>query len=91
MNLYEYHTQPETLKWFEDRRRRVPYLAYLYARDIIKGRWPDGEDAIKTDPWAAYFYARDIIKGPWPDGEESIKANPIRYIFNLIKKLKLRK
>ena len=29
------------------------YYAYYYAQDVIKGRWPEGEDAIKQD--AAYW------------------------------------
>lgn len=39
--------------------------AYLYARDILKGRYPQGEKIIAIDPYHSFWYARDVIKGPW--------------------------
>jgi hypothetical protein len=55
----------------------IPMAAYLYARYVIKGRWPEGEPAIATHPQAAYQYARDIIRGRWPEGEAAIDKDPI--------------
>jgi len=52
-----------------------PKYAYYYARDIIKGRWPEGEDAIKQDVYYAYHYAEGVIKGRWPEGEDAIKQD----------------
>ena len=46
--------------------------AYLYARDVIKGRFLEGEAIIATDPEYAYYYACDGIKGRWLDGELQI-------------------
>jgi hypothetical protein len=37
--------------------------AYYYARNVIKGRWLEGEPIIATDFMWAYWYACDIIKG----------------------------
>ena len=51
-------------------------LAYNYARNIIKGRFPEGEAAIAKHPVYAYEYARDIIKGRWPEGEAVIAEEP---------------
>ena len=32
----------------------TPNQAYYHAKDIIKGRWEEGEDIIKTDPYYAW-------------------------------------
>ncbi len=53
-----------------------PHYAYVYARDVIKGRWKEAEEYIKTDPYWAFRYARDVIKGRWKEAEEYIKTNP---------------
>ena len=47
----------------------TPREAYNYAKDIIQGRWPEGEP---TDPGWSYCYARDTIQGRWPEGEPII-------------------
>ena len=64
-----------------------PYSAYQYARDIIQGRWPEGERVIASDPNFAYRYARDVIKGRWPEGEKVIASDPYwayNYAENII-------
>jgi hypothetical protein len=48
------------------------YDAYLYAKDIIKGSWPAGEDIIAKDMRCSYWYARHVVKGKWLLGEKSI-------------------
>ena len=53
-----------------------PEWAYLYARDVIGGRWPEGEAAIAKDPEWAYRYARYVVRGRWPEGEEAIATDP---------------
>lgn len=42
-------------------------FSWLYAQDIIQGRWIEAEDVISTDPFFAYYYAQDIIKGKLPE------------------------
>lgn len=37
-----------------------PVWAYRYVRDVIKGRWPEGEEAIKKDPKWWREYTRNI-------------------------------
>ena len=54
-----------------------PVWAYYYARDVIKGSWPEGEPAIATSPKWAYNYARNILKRRWPEGEPAIATSPI--------------
>jgi hypothetical protein len=52
--------------------------SYLYAKNIIKGKFKLGEKIITDhdikidDVRYAYEYARDIIKGVWPEGEFNI-------------------
>mgnify|MGYP000037960250 CR=1 FL=1 len=52
-----------------------PQAAYHYAKDVLKGRFPEGEAAIATDPYVAYVYARDILKGRFPEAEASIATD----------------
>jgi hypothetical protein len=54
--------------------------AYLYAIDVIKGRWPEAEPTITKDPNYAYLYARDVIKGRWPEAEPTIIKDP-NYVY----------
>ena len=53
-----------------------PKRAYLYAEDVIKGRWPEGEPVMAKDPEYAYYYAVNIIDGRWPEAEEAIANEP---------------
>ncbi len=53
-----------------------PDYAYLYARDVINGRFPEGEKAIASDPDYAYLYARDAVKGRFPAGEKAFASDP---------------
>jgi len=57
---------------FEDKIAKDAKLAYRYARDAVKGRWPEAEAAIAKDAKWAYFYAKDVVKGRWPEGEAAI-------------------
>ena len=63
--------RPPTQKELTD-----PGRAYLYARDVIYGRFPEGEAALATDPEWAYDYAVDVIKGRWPEAEAAIATSP---------------
>jgi hypothetical protein len=54
----------------EVRRRLLnrPYYAFLYARNVLKGRLPESlEVCFVQDPQSAFLYARDIVKGRLPD------------------------
>jgi hypothetical protein len=46
--------------------------AYHYARDVIQGRWKQGEKIIAADAHFAYKYAKDVIKGRWIEAEPTI-------------------
>ena len=53
-----------------ERRRMAarPYYAFLYSRNILKGRLPeDLEVVFSQDPHSAYLYAKHVVKGRLPD------------------------
>ena len=63
-------------------------LAYWYAKDIIKGRWLEGESVILKSPDLAFLYARDVIKDRWLEAESIIRTDPYWaywYARNMIK------
>ena len=64
--------------------KKDPEHVYLYARDIIKGRFPEAEEYIKKDPQYAYYYATNIIKGRFLEAEEYIKKHP-KYAYEYAK------
>jgi hypothetical protein len=49
-----------------------PSLIRAYAKNVIKGRWPEAEPFIITMPVSAVYYARDVVKGRWPEAEPVI-------------------
>jgi len=59
--------------------RKSPEHAYLYAQNIIKDKWPDGEKTIldHMDPEWIFKYAKNVIKhlsrlDRWPEGEKAL-------------------
>ena len=38
-----------------------PYISYLYAKDVIKGRWPDAEPNIMATPKSAALYLKYVV------------------------------
>jgi hypothetical protein len=52
------------------------WLAYLYAKDVLKGPFYEGEPVIAQDPQISYDYAKDALKGPFPEGEPAIAQDP---------------
>ena len=52
-----------------------PELAYMYAQEVLKGRFPAGEPAIAQDAYDSCLYARNILKGRFPAGEPAIAQN----------------
>jgi hypothetical protein len=60
----------------------------VYERDVIKGPWPKGEDAIAKNPSVSYDYAKDIIKKRFLKAERSIGTsqfykNKYEELFNI--------
>lgn len=51
---------------------KSPYVAYLYAENIIMGKWPEAEPYIMKDSKAAVAYAHVILDDRWPEAEPHI-------------------
>jgi len=64
-----------------ERARKDPEWAYEYARDKLRGRWPDAEPYIMRDPYWAQEYADRVIKGRWPEAEPVIMQDPMSAYF----------
>ena len=60
-----------TKERFEEVKKH-PGLAYLYAKDTLKRRWPEVEPLIMAEPSFAALYARDVIKNRWVEAEPII-------------------
>lgn len=56
-----------------------PIAAYEYAKDVIKGRFPEAEYIIAQDGLVAFLYAKDVIKGRFPEAERRI----LRSAYNI--------
>ena len=72
-----------------------PGKAYHYAKDVIKGRWPEAEPYIiqgaksMSDSIGISIlvdYARDVIGGRWPEAEPVIRKNP-EYAYQYARKV----
>ena len=72
----EHPVLKKLFKKIESQYLKDPKLALQYAKEVIRGRWPEGEDAIATDPVSASQYAREVIKGRWPEAEAVIAKDP---------------
>lgn len=55
--------------------------SYLYARDVLKSRFEQGEAAISQSTEYSYNYARDVIEGRWEQGEAAIMQSA-EYSYN---------
>lgn len=51
------------------------FYSLYYARDVIKGRWKEGEAVISQDPVMSMRYAMDVLKGEFPMGEHAMRKN----------------
>ena len=85
----KYRNNKEELKKREKYIAKVAEHAYLYARDVLHGPFPAGEEAISKDAHFSYVYALDVLKGPFPAGEEAIATDPeyaYYYALDVLKK-----
>jgi hypothetical protein len=56
---------------------RSGYWSYIYARDVIRGRWEAGERIIASNAHISCAYARDVIRGRWEKGESEIARDSL--------------
>ena len=65
------------------------YLAYGYARYILKGPFKLGEGAIATGPWESLYHAKTVLNGPFKLGEPAIAKDEYyseKYTQDVLKK-----
>lgn len=60
------------LKPIEHLIAKQPIYACKYAKDVLQGRFPEGEPIIMKYPNAALSYAKYVIGGRWRDAEPYI-------------------
>jgi len=46
----------------KDLEKMTPKDAYEYALNVIKGRWPEAEEIIKTDSHLFDKYCKNVLK-----------------------------
>jgi hypothetical protein len=49
-----------------------PWVAYLYAENVIRGPWPEAEPVIAKDPHSALQYARYALRGRFEAAEPNL-------------------
>jgi hypothetical protein len=54
-----------------------PKACYLYAKDVLHGRWASGEWVILTNKYYVVEYAVHVIGGRWPEAEHYLYGNHI--------------
>lgn len=59
-------------RWEMEDLSKDALWSFQYAKKVLKGRFPEGEEAIGKDPALAFAYAKEIIKGRFPEGEDAI-------------------
>ena len=76
MNLYNLHSKPESLNFYEKVTETNPdffWEKYINNPEELKKR----EKHIAKSPKHAYYYAQSILKGPFPLGEEAIAKDVV--------------
>lgn len=54
---------------------RSPKYAYIYAHDVLDGKFSNGETIISKSPKYSFLYAREILKERFELGESIISTN----------------
>ena len=83
MNLYNLHSDPESLNFYEKVSNNNPdffWEKYKDNKEELKKR----EKHIAKSLKYAYRYAKDILKAPFPAGEEAI-AKDARFAYSYAK------
>lgn len=74
--LYRYDLGRNARRAAEAKALESAERAYYYAKEVIKGYWPEAEPVMMTDPGLAFRYAKYVIKGRWPEAEAAIMTDP---------------
>ena len=74
LNLYKYHTNPESISGFDQATNRVPHLAWDHFRDKPK-ELRKREHLWAKSPMYSYLYAQEVIEEKFPQGEDAIATS----------------
>ena len=88
MDLYKYHSKPETLDRYAERDQIVPERIYEIAMSGQKLTQRQEAVLAKSSKYA-YRYAFNVLKKPFPAGEAAIAKDSdyaYLYAFNVLKK-----
>ena len=55
----------------------APSWIFWYVENVIKGKFPQGEEIIAHDAGYSYEYAKDFLKGRFEEGENIISHDAI--------------
>jgi len=59
--------------------------AVIYAKNVLKGRWPEAELFIMKDPAYAKWYAENVIGGDWPEAGIEVSDSDLAWAnFDLV-------
>lgn len=72
-----YRKTPTELKKREKYIALEPEYAYKYARFVLEGPFPLGEDAIATSAEYSVRYAETVLFGPFSKGEKAIAESDL--------------
>lgn len=75
------HQLVKTDKEIAEAIKEEAQAAYLHAKDVLKGRYPEGEDAIAKDAWYSIQYARNVLNERFEKGEDTISKSPLSYTY----------
>src|SRR5215216_5866844 len=75
MNLYKYHSKPETLDHYDVAFDKVPKLIWGKYRDQ-PAELRKREKVLAKDTKTAFLYAHHVRHGPFPAGETVIAQDP---------------
>jgi hypothetical protein len=64
-----------------------PKAAYYFAKEVVKGKWDQGEKAISKDPRLSYYYALVCLRQPFELGRYTIEQS-YQYKFRYARLLK---
>ena len=88
MDLYKYHSKPESLDRYAERDQIVPERILEIAKSGKKLTQRQ-EDTLTKSPKYAFHYAFHVLNKPWPAGEAAIAKDAeysYYYAYDVLKK-----
>lgn len=58
-----------------------PHASYYYAKEIVRGKWEQGEKAISKNPRTAFYYSLVCLGAPFDLGRFTIEQSQYKYRY----------